>query len=428
MDYLTILSLLQGGSYLKVGLFLLILLIGSGLVAAAADRMGHLAARRKVRFGKMRPRTVSTIIAVASGLLIMLVTLTAMLLVWRDFRVALSDYDRIKGQLATVEADLGGMQSRLSKAERDLSAAQDDTRAAEQRRNEAEDQRAQAEAELSATREELIDVTESLGEAQQELKSANRQVASAQAEKRRLDKEIASYQARMDELRGLVDQMRTDIEEGEIVLLRDTVLGYVQVPAGKPEMTPVLLQRRLSRISDELAALGLELSSEAIDSANEFIENYPYPDQDAMIMITAATNVLAGGDTVELAYSAEPLEVLVEAGETVMEVEVGTENARIYMLGAGERTVPLPEPLDAGGLEQLLVEMYGDFQQGARALGFVPDAGSGEVPHPMMALAEIAQSLAQRERPYTIKFTSPVGLNALDGMADMELTVNGGGG
>ena len=51
---------------MRIALFILILLVVTGIVAASGDRMGHLAARRKIRFGNMRPRNVSTLIAVTT--------------------------------------------------------------------------------------------------------------------------------------------------------------------------------------------------------------------------------------------------------------------------------------------------------------------------------------------------------------------------
>jgi hypothetical protein len=403
----------------RVVLFLLILLAGSALVAAAGDRMGHLAARRKVRFAGLRPRTVSTIIAVASGLLIMLVTLAAMLLIWSDFRSALWDYDKVKSQLAGVEQQLSEMGGKLSKAERDLASAQENT-------EQAEAERLKAEQELSAMQAQLIEITKSLSVAQANLGQANVQVQQAKAQKAKLDKDISAYQDRVDELRGLVGQAREEAQQGDIVLLKGTVLSQVRIPQDKAGQVAVLLQRALSLVGDSLAADGLTLAASAAASADAFISAYPYSDgnRDAFVVISAANNVFTGGET-ELAFEAVPVEVLVPSGEVVMEILLSETSATVRMSGLGERQVSVPAELTISSLEQFTVEVYGIFQQGALALGFVPDLATGEVANPVLKLADIGGELIKRQRPVRLQFVTRSAASSLDGLADCELYVSG---
>src|SRR5688572_25919814 len=107
------------------------MMVVAALVSAAADRMGHRAARRKLRIGKLRPRHVSTLIAIISGMVISLATVLVLFLVWRDFYNALTQYDNLNGKLARV---------------------QDETKKAEAVRDEAIKAREQAEADLTAAR------------------------------------------------------------------------------------------------------------------------------------------------------------------------------------------------------------------------------------------------------------------------------------
>jgi hypothetical protein len=401
----------------RIVLFLLILLAGSALVAAAGDRMGHLAARRKVRFAGLRPRTVSTIIAVASGLIIMLVTLAAMLLIWSDFRAALSDYDKVKGQLAEVEASLGEMGGKLSKAERDLASAQENT-------EKAEAQRLQAQQELSKMQAQLIEITKSLSTTQQNLSRSYAQVQQAKAQKAKLDKDIAAYQARVDELRGLVGQAREEAQQGDIVLLKDTVLRHVRIPKEKSSQAAVLIQRALNLIGEVLAKDGLTLAGSVTANANSFIANYPYANSDAMVVITATNNVFKGGET-ELSFDAQPLDVLVPAGSQVLEIIIGDSSATVRMSGAGERQFNLPAQLTLDSLEQLTVEVYQVFQQGAESLGFLPDLATGEVANPVLKIADISNELLKRQRPIRLQFITRSAVTALDGLADCELYVSG---
>ncbi len=406
---------------MRVVVFLIILLAGSALVAAAGDRMGHLAARRKVRFAGLRPRTVSTIIAVASGLIIMLVTLAAMLLVWSDFRSALWDYDKVKDQLAGTVTQLDEMSGKLSKAERDLTSAQENTELAETKRHEAEQ-------ELSTMQSQLIDITKSLSIAQANLSKANKEVLQAKAQKTKLDKDITAYQARTSELRELVGQARTEAEQGEIVLLKGTLINQLRVPSDKADQLAVLLQRALSLAQDSLAQDGLKLADSVAASADGFIENYPYRGgkTDVIVVITAANNVFAAGE-VELSFEAIPLEVLVPAGEVVLDILLGETSATVKVAGLGERQLDLPANLTLDSLEDFTFDVYGLFQQGAVDLGFLPDMATGDVANPVLKIADISSELLKRQRPVRLQFVTRSAATALDGLANCELYVSSPG-
>jgi uncharacterized protein (DUF3084 family) len=112
----------------------LLLVIISGLVAAAGDYMGQRAARRKVRIGKLRPRYVSRLIAVISGVLISLATYGAMFFLYSDFREALTQYSTVK--------------ARYEEASKQRDAAETELKAAQDKTQEANDQRAKLQTEV----------------------------------------------------------------------------------------------------------------------------------------------------------------------------------------------------------------------------------------------------------------------------------------
>src|SRR5512140_3145486 len=101
-------------------------MVVAGLVAAGGDRMGHRAARAKIRIGTLRPRTASTIIAVITGILISLVTFGVVFAVWADFRDALLRFDTIKGDLAKMEEQYNQAEAKLTAAESAKKAAEDE--------------------------------------------------------------------------------------------------------------------------------------------------------------------------------------------------------------------------------------------------------------------------------------------------------------
>jgi uncharacterized protein (DUF3084 family) len=112
-------------------LFVLIVIVVAALVAAAGDRMGHRAARRKLRIGKLRPRTVSTIIAVTTGVLISLATFGIVFAVWRDFREALLRYDfvkqentRLQGENSSLAQEAAGLTSQVNELKQTVTQVQ----------------------------------------------------------------------------------------------------------------------------------------------------------------------------------------------------------------------------------------------------------------------------------------------------------------
>jgi uncharacterized protein (DUF3084 family) len=133
--------------------------IVAGLVAAAGDRMGYRAARRKLRIGKLRPRTVAMLIAVSTGIVISLATYGVVLLIWKDFRDALTKYQSTKAALATAQAELEPVTRARDAAVREKDIAEADKEKAVAANLAAQAELAEANKQLSDIRGQLMDST-----------------------------------------------------------------------------------------------------------------------------------------------------------------------------------------------------------------------------------------------------------------------------
>jgi hypothetical protein len=400
-------------------IFVLILVIVAGLVAAGGDRMGHKAARSKFRIGKLRPRHAATLISVVTGVLISLVTYTVVFAVWKDFRDALLHYREVKSTLAEVEGKLAGSQKLIDEADA--------------RRQQAVDDETKAQAEISKIQVQMIEITKSLSAAQKQLDDANVQISQSKGQlhdlndkKTKLLADIDSYRARLDDLRGLVTQARSELEthqQGTLVLAKGTTLAYIPLDAGESAGLTAKLQVRIARLGESLKERGVSIDPASDAAAAEFVASYPYAAAKSVAIISAARNVVKG-ESVLLSFEARELTPLVTSGEVVMDVLVTSSSAHVRMKGQNEQQLDVPATFDENSIADFGVALFDIFDGGARKLGFLPDLSSGQIATPIGSLASVAGDLAKRERPYVIQFVAKQDATALDGLAGCEIYIS----
>jgi hypothetical protein len=91
-------SLLPG-----IGLVVLIMIV-AGFVAYVGDRVGHQVGRRRLTLFGLRPKYTSTIVAVATGMVIALAVTLIALLVSNEVRTAFFRLDELNAQINTLQA------------------------------------------------------------------------------------------------------------------------------------------------------------------------------------------------------------------------------------------------------------------------------------------------------------------------------------
>ncbi len=83
-------------------LFILILLIVSGIVAWAGDTLGRVLGKRRIALFNLRPRRTSLLIAILTGILITGCTIFILYLANANIRYALDNMDRIRREIETL--------------------------------------------------------------------------------------------------------------------------------------------------------------------------------------------------------------------------------------------------------------------------------------------------------------------------------------
>lgn len=399
-------------------LFVLFLLVVAGLVAAAGDRMGHLAARRKIRFGTMRPRNVSTIIAVVTGLVISLVTFLILFALWENFRDALLRHGQVRAELAA--------------AENQLQQAGDDLRVAQEQTQQAVDEKAAVEQELTDLQVEASDLRGQVTAAAMKLDQKNQLIA-------RRESEVSELTARRNELQEEVATLE-DIAFGimpeyarlksEIVYPGGTYLSYLSVAPTEVDALENDLERVLVKLEAVLKEQGLSLHEEARARTKSFAASYPYRyNEYGAVVIFSTTRDVPSGGVAEIELAARSLEPLSKVGDELLTVLVEDDQATIAWRDqepADFEQFEIPAKFDDESIKEFTRQLKLASYRGGRNTGFLPDLESGEIVNPLEDLIDelSLETLAQQPRPFTIQFVAKSDANALQGLPDCSTYIS----
>jgi hypothetical protein len=399
----------------------------SGLVAAAGDRMGHRAARAKIRIGKLRPRTASTVIAVATGVCISILTFGLVFGLSKNFRDALLRFDTIKAEAQRLTDE---------KKQREIEL------------NQTKDALTQAKGDVSKLQAQTMELVKQIDQTSKELKVAGADKAKIRSElmalltkSHKLTDEIAAKQEMVkrkefeaDSIKGVLDKARSDLEQyqsklstykqGNVVLPRGAYLGYLIVHPEDQQLSD-LMQAALNRVTVGLSRNGLAVSPQAGADATAFTETLSNNRGagDMLVVISAASNVFEN-EAVRLAFETRPLAPLVHKGDVIMSVLVNEAVAVVTGLDGQAHEIKVPAQFDANSLSDFGATLAENFDTAARGAGFLPDLKTGEISSPVMSLADVSNDLVQRQRPFIIQFVAKQDLTALDGLAAAEIYIS----
>lgn len=409
---------------MQLVLFMLVVSLIAGLVAAGGDWMGHRAARRKIRFGKMRPRHVSRLFAVITGVLIALVTFGVVFAVWKDVREAFTRYAIVKKDLKQTEANLMGMESSLAKAKHEVAAADEKVAAAG---IVVEDLSLQ----VYKGREQTIELAIDLSKLNEEIVAKEKERDELLKLIKEKEGEKAREEKRVEGLVGLKNQLGREIEaleakvasyqEGEIAIRRGTNLAYERVGINETGSLRDKLQSAVNRVVVKLAQQGLKVDPETERRAEEFIQVFSHTG-DAVIIISTAQNVVEG-QSVVLAFESRPLAPIVSQGGVLLEVKVKQSTASIAAFGQPPSQTSVKIKLDSAGVDQLITAIEAELQATAKDLGFLPGLRTGKISTNTSALSSMVEKLAAQSRPFIIRFIADEPITILDGLESVHIVV-----
>jgi hypothetical protein len=102
-------------SYLPGIGFVILIMIVAGFVAYVGDRVGHQVGRRRLTLFGLRPKYTSTIVAVATGMVIALAVTLIALLVSYNVRTAFFRMDQLNARINTLQAQALEQSSEIDK-------------------------------------------------------------------------------------------------------------------------------------------------------------------------------------------------------------------------------------------------------------------------------------------------------------------------
>lgn len=405
-------------------IFALVSAIVAALVAAAGDRMGHRAARRKLRIGKLRPRTVSTIIAVATGVLISLATYGAMFAFWANFRDALTHYNQVKADLGRAEAELKQARADTLQAQTERASVEEELKVSSSKVSALTAEVEGLNTEVAAVDRQLRDTSLSLSQTDALLKKKERLQAQLAQSLKALESQKQALESDIEAAKINVEALKARAAEADILLPKGAYLTYERLPGGDPGQTRSLLQRALNRVNIRFSQEGIAISPDTEPAASAFLESAALGSAgDKALILSVGRNLFQGEDLL-IAFEARPLAVLVNAGQLVMDISISADEARISMAGLEDLSLSLrAEEAPAEQLGRVLASAYERFAEGMSGLGFLPQAPSGDWATPFDAIAARVGDIAATPRPLRIQIVSKQDADALSGLEACEIYV-----
>ena len=320
-------------------LFILGLVVVSGLVAYAGDHLGRRIGKAKMMIFGLRPKYTSILVAIITGMVITAITITTLAVSSERVRVMLFKMDEIRSDLATAQLDLekatrdlaeahtnlANAQMQLDKYKADLEASDRDVILKQQLIDEKEGklkdigaklsvlsgQMTVLNSELNSLQDKYSDVNSQLTEKKDLIANANIEIDNLESERGKLSKQIGELYSEIGSLKTERDKlqaeradliaknevMRTEgiyVQEGQILaeFVLDTNLSYEQIvdKIRKAEYDWDYVSSENVH-SNQIAQMTVKQYSDVIDDIRRFHDRFA--DERAVIRLISAAHVFA---------------------------------------------------------------------------------------------------------------------------------------
>lgn len=359
-------------------------IILAGLVSAIGDRIGRAVAKRRVPVLGLRPRLAGSVVAILTGILIALGTLTGLSLASRTVREMLFHFDELKTNLRQYESQVRVLQDEVAGLERqrkllgaNLSKTQSELKNSEAQIITLENKIRESDAVLRSTTRKLQDTTRELDAAQNKFRETEARLKDVRLELMKQEKANRELKAQGERLRqenetleehrdGLVKAAK-ELEEklqalraGQIRIMANQPLSYIRIPstANLPEVRE-LVRTSLSRLAASLEKEGLMLADIASEDEEELFNTLSMFTQDVVVVVYSLKNVLPE-EKIELGFEIAPYRLIFKKDELIASVRIAPE--------IGRKDVTL-----------LLPALFKVIRGVAIRKGLLPDLATGEV-------------------------------------------------
>jgi len=203
-------------------LFIVLLMVVGGVAAYWGDRVGMLVGRRRLSVFGLRPKHTSQVIAVGTGVLIVLFTLSTLLAISNSVRQALFGMDELQAKVALLSAEVTAFERERADLEE---------------RNELLRRRAeQLELETRGLEQEAAGLRRERESLVREVDELRAQVAAAQSEIEAARDQLDVLQANLDIFRAVGEEVfnvALDLYEADFAVRAGTVLDRFLIDVTK---------------------------------------------------------------------------------------------------------------------------------------------------------------------------------------------------
>ncbi len=105
-------------------IYIIVLIILSGLVAYIGNWIGRYFGKKRLSIFGLRPRDTATLFTVLSGILVMAITFSTLIIASRDVRIALFGMEKLQSEIQSGREEIAKGQAEILKGQIDLAAVQ----------------------------------------------------------------------------------------------------------------------------------------------------------------------------------------------------------------------------------------------------------------------------------------------------------------
>ncbi len=362
---------------MHTALTLALLIVIATLVSALGDRMGRLAAKRKVAFLGMRPRMAASWIAVFTGVFIALGTVGLLSLLSSDVRQMLFHFEELKAQLASLQTevntlefsrktlaeDKGKLEKSLTETRTELGTKAKEAQTLTSAIDASNRRRAQVMQELAKTNTALAANKKRLDEIALLLKTQEGSNEKLRAEQSALQDQVSALTDTKSSLlteAASLEQRIEALRQGNLAYEVNQPLKYIPVQAAQtlPESQRSIVEG-LNELRQELEARGLEFQPVPAEAMTQLLDTISLLTDNVIVVVYSAKNVLPG-EKVEVTFEIAYDRVIFRKGEVLTRINIDAD-------------------VNRDKLPALFANAFAAIRNVALAKGMLPNIGTGEV-------------------------------------------------
>jgi uncharacterized protein (DUF3084 family) len=362
---------------MHTALTLALLIVIATLVSALGDRMGRLAAKRKVAFLGMRPRMAASWIAVFTGVFIALGTVGLLSLLSSDVRQMLFHFEELKAQLTSLQTevntlefsrktlaeDKGKLEKSLTTTRTELSAKAKEAQTLTSAIDASNRRRVQVMQELAKTNTALAANKKRLDEIALLLKTQEGSNEKLRAEQSALQDQVSALTDTKSSLlteAASLEQRIEALRQGNLAYEVNQPLKYIPVQAAQtlPESQRSIVEG-LNELRQELEARGLEFQPVPAEAMTQLLDTISLLTDNVIVVVYSAKNVLPG-EKVEVTFEIAYDRVIFRKGEVLTRINIDAD-------------------VNRDKLPALFANAFAAIRNVALAKGMLPNIGTGEV-------------------------------------------------